>query len=159
MLIDCSDSRVNEQEIFSAQPGTLFTAANIANRFDENDLNAYDSLFQLILRSEKFLPVSNAVLSFAVESLKVKHIIVLGHYGCGGVAASMIPFDAKAPRPTDVAVQTWISPIRHIYQTSSRYPFLVLTATSFDSIVPFAGKRLCYIGKNRNSSHFPSFLM
>ena len=41
MLIDCSDSRVNEQEIFSAQPGTLFTAGNIANRFDESDPNTY----------------------------------------------------------------------------------------------------------------------
>lgn len=41
MLIDCSDSRVNEQEIFSAKPGTLFTSANIANRFDETDPNSY----------------------------------------------------------------------------------------------------------------------
>ena len=41
MLIDCADSRVNEQEIFSALPGTLFTAGNIANRFDEEDPNSY----------------------------------------------------------------------------------------------------------------------
>ena len=44
MLIICSDSRVNEQEIFSAKPGTLFTAGNVANRFDETDLNSYVSI-------------------------------------------------------------------------------------------------------------------
>ena len=49
MLIHCSDSRVNEQEIFSAQPGTLFTAGNIANRFDEEDLNSYVSSLLIVL--------------------------------------------------------------------------------------------------------------
>ncbi|KAF8176943.1 carbonic anhydrase [Pholiota molesta] len=102
MLVDCSDSRVNEQGIFSAQPGTIFTAGNIANRFDEDDLN------------------SNAVLSFAVETLKVKHVVVLGHYGCGGVAAAMMPLTSPPKRPADIAVQGWISPIRQIYETSTR---------------------------------------
>ncbi|KAF9477103.1 carbonic anhydrase [Pholiota conissans] len=102
MLVDCSDSRVNEQGIFSAQPGTIFTAGNIANRFDEDDLN------------------SNAVLSFAVETLKVKHVVVMGHYGCGGVAAAMVPLTGPPKRPADVAVQGWIEPIRHIYETSTR---------------------------------------
>ena len=62
-----------------------------------------------------------------MASLKVKHIIVLGHYGCGGVAAAMMPQDAII-RAADVAVQSWISPIRHIYETSSRYifPFISL---------------------------------
>ncbi|KAF8957586.1 carbonic anhydrase [Flammula alnicola] len=106
MLVDCSDSRVNEQGIFSAQPGTIFTAGNIANRFDEDDLN------------------SNAVLSFAVENLKVKHVVVLGHYGCGGVAASMMPNSAPLSRPADVAVQGWIKPIRDIYETSTRAEIL-----------------------------------
>ncbi|KIM36906.1 hypothetical protein M413DRAFT_31303 [Hebeloma cylindrosporum] len=101
MLVDCSDSRVNEQEIFSARPGTMFTAGNIANRFDENDIN------------------SNAVLSFAVETLKVKHVVVMGHYGCGGVAESMKSLQQPIP-PTEVAVQGWIRPIRDIYQTSTR---------------------------------------
>ncbi|CAA7263072.1 unnamed protein product [Cyclocybe aegerita] len=100
MLVDCSDSRVNEQGIFCAQPGTMFTAGNIANRFDEDDIN------------------SNAVLSFAVASLKIKHVVVLGHYGCGGVAASMMPSSTKTP--ADVAVQTWIEPIRQTYLTSTR---------------------------------------
>ncbi|KAH9485898.1 Carbonic anhydrase [Psilocybe cubensis] len=102
MLVDCSDSRVSEQDIFSAQPGTIFTAGNIANRFDEQDLN------------------SNAVLSFAVESLKVKHVIVMGHYGCGGVAESMMPLKMSLTRPADIAVQCWIQPIRELYETSTR---------------------------------------
>ncbi|KAJ3510823.1 hypothetical protein NLJ89_g4456 [Agrocybe chaxingu] len=100
MLVDCSDSRVNEQGIFSAKPGTMFTAGNIANQFDEADLN------------------SNAVLSFAVGTLKVKHVVVMGHYGCGGVAASMMA--SSSASPADVAVNTWIQPIRQIYLTSTR---------------------------------------
>ncbi|KAF9552587.1 carbonic anhydrase [Agrocybe pediades] len=103
MVVDCSDSRVSEQDIFSAQPGTMFTAGNIANRFDEADLN------------------SNAVLSFAVETLKVKHVVVMGHYGCGGVASSMLLVNMdQVTRPADIAVQKWISPIREIYETSER---------------------------------------
>ncbi|KAF8815050.1 carbonic anhydrase [Phlegmacium glaucopus] len=105
MVVDCSDSRVNEQGIFSAEPGTMFTAGNIANQFDEDDLN------------------SNAVLSYAVETLKVKHVIVMGHYGCGGIAASMVPppeHEGPTHRSASLAVQNWISPIRQIYQTSTR---------------------------------------
>ena len=123
MLIDCSDSRVNEQEIFSAKPGTLFTSANIANRFDETDPNSYVYLiFLLHSGTEKSNNIRNAALSFAVESLKVKHVIILGHYGCGGVAAAMMPYDAEA---VGVAVQNWISPIRDIYRTSPRYFFFL----------------------------------
>ncbi|KAG2019973.1 carbonic anhydrase [Coprinopsis cinerea AmutBmut pab1-1] len=128
MLIDCSDSRVNEQGIFNAQPGTMFTAGNIANMFDETDMN------------------SNAVLAYAVGTLGVKHVVVLGHYGCGGVAASMTPLpdgwethvngetasnvasitegsEVACPPPaaSDLAVQKWIQPIRHIYNTSERW--------------------------------------
>ncbi|KAJ3566884.1 hypothetical protein NP233_g6717 [Leucocoprinus birnbaumii] len=102
MLIDCSDSRVAEQAIFDAQPGTMFTSGSIANQFHEWDLN------------------SNSVLSYAVETLEVKHVIVMGHYGCGGVAASMLPVSLPLERPAHIAVQTWIQPIREIYQTSTR---------------------------------------
>jgi hypothetical protein len=61
MLIDCSDSRVNEQEIFSAQPATLFTAANIANRFDENDPNS--CVLTLVLFSELSDPAPPVLLT------------------------------------------------------------------------------------------------
>ena len=66
------------------------------------------------------------MLSFAVSSLIVKHVIVLGHYGCGGVAASMVRLDEHPSSPADIAVQKWIAPIREIYATSTRY---VLFAT------------------------------
>ncbi|KDR67199.1 hypothetical protein GALMADRAFT_1131141 [Galerina marginata CBS 339.88] len=62
----------------------------------------------------------NAVLSFAVETLKVKHVVVLGHYGCGGIAESMMPINGPLTRPADIAVQRWIQPIRQIYESSSR---------------------------------------
>jgi carbonic anhydrase len=55
-----------------------------------------------------------------VESLKVKHVVVLGHYGCGGVAESMKLLPEQPIPPADIAVQGWIYPIREIYQTSTR---------------------------------------
>ncbi|KAG6873127.1 hypothetical protein C0995_002501 [Termitomyces sp. Mi166 len=91
--------RVGEQVIFSVEPGVLFTTGNVANQFHEHDLN------------------SKAVLAYAVDSLRVKHVIVMGHYGCGGVAAATLPHDA---RDQDDPVQAWIAPIRHIYETSDR---------------------------------------
>ncbi|KAG6910394.1 hypothetical protein DXG01_010749 [Tephrocybe rancida] len=99
LLLDCSDSRVGEQVIFSAEPGTLFTTGNVANQFHEHDLN------------------SKAVLAYAVEALRVKHVIVMGHYGCGGVAAATL---AQEARDEDDPVQAWIAPIRQIYETSER---------------------------------------
>ncbi|KXN82650.1 Carbonic anhydrase, partial [Leucoagaricus sp. SymC.cos] len=60
------------------------------------------------------------VLSYAVEALEVRHVIVMGHYGCGGVAASMLPVSLPLERPAHIAIQTWIQPIREVYQTSTR---------------------------------------
>ncbi|GLB37878.1 putative carbonic anhydrase [Lyophyllum shimeji] len=100
LLLDCSDSRVGEQVIFSAEPGTLFTTGNVANQFHEHDLN------------------SKAVLAYAVEALRVKHVIVMGHYGCGGVAAATLPPPAETGGGGPV--DEWISPIRRIYETSQR---------------------------------------
>ncbi|KAK2459525.1 hypothetical protein APHAL10511_008467 [Amanita phalloides] len=98
----CSDSRLSEQAIFSTKPGTIFTSRNIANVFIEDDLT------------------STSVLGYAVDKLKVKHVIVMGHYGCGGVAASMVPPPPQPLDPSDTAISTWISPIRELFATSTR---------------------------------------
>ena len=98
----------------------MFTASNIANQFDEDDLSSFVPILSLSrTRYLNFVLLrSNSVLSFAVELLKVKHVIVMGHYGCGGVAASMAPLSGLNPGS---AIQKWISPIRQLYEASKRY--------------------------------------
>jgi len=96
-----SDSRVSEGTIFSPLPGELFTERNIANQYTGTDLNAI------------------ATIAYGVTELKVGHVIVMGHYNCGGVQASILN-KPDHPSKAGEAVQQWIEPIRTIYKNSTR---------------------------------------
>lgn len=92
LWIGCSDSRVSPNEITQSRPGDMFIHRNIANLVVEDDLNLL------------------SVLQFAVEALKIKHVIVCGHYGCGGVQAALKggTYGNK--------VDAWIKNIREVYE-------------------------------------------
>ncbi len=90
LWIGCSDSRVHPSEITQTDKGEIFVHRNIANMVVHTDLNLL------------------SVVQYAVEVLKVKHVIVCGHYGCGGVLASMDNVDRGL-------VNNWLRNIREVY--------------------------------------------
>jgi carbonic anhydrase len=90
LWIGCSDSRVPANEIVGLDPGELFVHRNVANLAPPQDANYL------------------SVLQFAVEVLKVEHILVVGHYGCGGVSAAI---DGRRRGLVD----HWLHPIRETY--------------------------------------------
>ena len=91
LWIGCSDSRVPANEIVGLDPGELFVHRNVANLAPPQDANYL------------------SVLQFAVDVIKVRHVLVVGHYGCGGVAAAV---DGRRRGLVD----HWLHPIREVQQ-------------------------------------------
>ncbi|RDB24793.1 Carbonic anhydrase [Hypsizygus marmoreus] len=121
MFIGCSDNRITTDLIFQSEPGSSISHLNLANRFSGKD------------------PNSNAVVTYAIRDLGVKHIIVMGHYGCKSIQAAM----SRQPQKIDKIVQIWIQPIIDIFSHSRRVEIKklrskrrasnIITATNIDS--------------------------
>jgi carbonic anhydrase len=92
LWIGCSDSRVPANEITNTQPGEIFVHRNVANLVINTDVNLL------------------SVLDFAVNHLKVKHVIVCGHYGCGGIKASMSKSDYQP------VLNMWLRNIKDVHR-------------------------------------------
>ncbi|AMR33960.1 carbonic anhydrase [Mucilaginibacter sp. PAMC 26640] len=92
LYIGCSDSRVSAEELMGVAPGEVFVLRNIANMVPNTDLSVM------------------SVINYAVQHLKVNHIVVCGHYYCGGVQAAMKSADLGILNP-------WLRNIRDVYRT------------------------------------------
>ena len=92
LWIGCSDSRVPANEITGTQPGEIFVHRNVANLVINTDVNLL------------------SVLDFAVNHLKVKHVIVCGHYGCGGIRAAITKSDFQP------VLNMWLRNIKDVYR-------------------------------------------
>jgi len=91
LYIGCSDSRVSAEELMGVRPGEVFVHRNIANMVPNTDLNVM------------------SVINYAVTHLKVKHLVICGHYYCGGVKAAMQSEDLGLLNP-------WLRNIRDVYR-------------------------------------------
>ena len=141
LYIGCSDSRVPANEIMGVEPGSVFVHRNVANLVNNTDLNVM------------------AVINYAVRHLEVKHIIVCGHYNCGGVKAAMQPRDLGILNP-------WLRNIRDVYRlhkdeldgidvSERRYDKLVELSVTEQciSVIKTAAVQLSYVEKGYPTVH------
>lgn len=91
LYIGCSDSRVTAEDLMGMKPGEVFVHRNVANVVNAIDLNA------------------QSVINYAVSHLEVNHVVVCGHYSCGGVKAAMVSEDLGILNP-------WLRNIRDVYR-------------------------------------------
>lgn len=140
LWIGCSDSRVPANEVIGAQPGEVFVHRNIANMVVHSDINML------------------SVLDYAVNVLKVKHVIVCGHYGCGGVKAAM-------GNDSIGIIDNWIRHIKNVYRLHHHYlDSIVDEKARFDAFVELNVKEQVFdlaktsIVQNAWQSNQPLFL-
>lgn len=120
LWIGCSDSRVPANEIIGAAPGEVFVHRNIANMVIHSDMNML------------------SVLDYAVNALKIKHIIVCGHYGCGGVKAAL-------GNDSIGIIDNWIRHIKDVYRHHKQYLDSIMDETErFNRFVELNVKEQVY---------------
>ena len=120
LWIGCSDSRVPANEIIGAKPGEVFVHRNIANMVVHSDMNML------------------SVLDYAVNVLKVKHVIVCGHYGCGGVKVAMGNLSVGI-------IDNWIRHIKDEYRLHDKYLNSIEDETErFNAFVEINAKEQVY---------------
>lgn len=120
LWIGCSDSRVPANEIIGTKPGEVFVHRNIANMVVHSDMNML------------------SVLDYAVNVLKIKHVIVCGHYGCGGVKAAM-------GNQSVGIIDNWIRHIKDEYRLHDKYLNSIADETErFNAFVEINAKEQVY---------------
>jgi len=96
MFLGCTDNRLTPASIFQAPVGAIITQNNIANQYSKEDIS------------------TDASITYAIEELGVNHIIVLGHYGCKGVARAI------AKNEKENSITKWLKPVKKFYQRARR---------------------------------------
>lgn len=119
LYIGCSDSRVTAEELMGAQPGEAFVHRNVANLVNSIDLNVM------------------SVINYAVRHLRVKRIVVCGHYGCGGVKAAMQSKDLGLLNP-------WLRNIRDVFRLHKSELLAITDETArYDRLVELNVQEQC----------------